>query len=117
MANNITNPVPLTVYNSYTLTGDYIDIFSFDVAETDNSEVRKLFVTNYTTTVYTCQIWRSNYTFLEDLSTPSKKAIYPVNIVELVLQRNCYITPETSFINIQLGNFYAQVNQDRTVTL
>ena len=81
MANNITDPVPLTVYNSYTLTGDYIDIFSFDVAETDNSEVRKLFVTNYTTTVYTCQIWRSNYTFLEDLSTPSKNAIYPVNIV------------------------------------
>lgn len=93
----------MNIFNSTNidpLTEDYLDIFSFDVAETDNSEVRKLFVSNYTTTVYTCQIWRSNYTFLQDVTTPSKNAIYPVNMVDLVLKRRCYITSDTSFVNI-----------------
>jgi len=38
-------------------------------------------------------------------------------MIELVLNRHSYITPETSFVNIQLGNFFAHVNDDRTVTL
>jgi hypothetical protein len=48
-------PVPLNVLNSTNIdpvTTDYLDIFSFTLAETDNVDVRKLFVANYTKTIY-----------------------------------------------------------------
>lgn len=53
----MTNPVPIVVYNSTNidpLTADYLDIYSFEVSETDNDQVRKLFLANTTTTIYTC---------------------------------------------------------------
>jgi len=43
--------------------------------------------------------------------------VYPVDVVDLVLKRRCYITPDTSFINIQLGNFTKHINDDKSVTL
>jgi hypothetical protein len=54
---------------------------------------------------------------LPDPTTTSKNAVYPVDMVELILSRDSYISHYTSFINIQVVNYTTSVFSENSVTL
>jgi hypothetical protein len=95
----ITDPTPLTKFDINTLDPHRnLELFftSFEAFRTHDPNVMKIFVANITKTVYAIEVRVSDFSVI---------SISDMDIEELVLERDAYITETTSFWAVKVVNY------------
>ena len=97
--NGVNTPTPIIIYNSYTLDPtrtQFITLTSFEMYGTSDLGVNKLFISNWTHSVFSVEIRVSDYSVID---------VSVMNIEELVQERDAYITDRTNLFAISVVNY------------